>query len=345
MEKRSYTQLTPEQRYQIWALRKAGFNQSEIATELKVHKSTISRELKRNRGQRGYRPQQAQRLAQERQRKRAARPRILAATWVWVEEKLAQQWSPEQISGRLRHEQAEETAGPETAGPETAGVLGSVSHERIYQYIYADKKVGGTLHQHLRCQKKRRKRYGSGRSRRGQIAGRVCISQRPKIVEQRARPGDWEADTIVGKGHQQAIVSLCERLSRYTLLAKVEQASAPAVSTAIIEQMKPLAALVETITADNGKEFAHHQQVAVALEAEFYFAHPYSSWERGLNENTNGLVRQYCPKGSRFETLSQEEVEAIAHRLNHRPRKVLDYKTPFEVFSALQQKQIVALST
>jgi transposase, IS30 family len=340
MEKRSYTQLTPEQRYQIWALRKAGWNQSAIASELGVHKSTISRELKRNGGQRGYRPQQAQRLAQERQRKRAARPRIPAATWVWVDEKLAQQWSPEQISGRLRHEQAEETAGPETAG-----VPGSVSHERIYQHIYADKRAGGTLHQHLRCQKKRRKRYGSGRSRRGQIAGRVCISQRPKIVAQRARLGDWEADTIVGKGHQQAIVSLCERLSRYTLLAKVEHATAPAVGTAIIEQMKPLVALVETITADNGKEFAHHQEVAGALEAEFYFAHPYSSWERGLNENTNGLVRQYCPKGSRFENLSQEEVQAIAHRLNHRPRKVLDYQTPFEVFSALQQKQNVALTT
>ncbi len=337
MEKSSYTQLTQEQRYQIWALRKAGLNQSDIARELEVHKATISRALKRNHGQRGYRPAQAQRLAQERQQRRAARPRLPAATWQWVEEKLSQQWSPEQIAGRLRREQAvsEQAAG-------TTGVLSRVSHERIYQHIYAAQKAGGTLHLHLRSQKKRRKRYGGGGSRRGQIAGRVCISQRPEIVEQRGRLGDWEADSIVGKGHQQAILSLCERLSRYTLLHKVEQASASAVGAAVIEQMKPLADQVQTITADNGKEFAHHQQVAGALAAEFYFAHPYSSWERGLNENTNGLVRQYCPKGSSFENLSQERVQAIAARLNHRPRKVLDYQTPFEVFFALQN---VALTT
>ena len=217
-----------------------------------------------------------------------------------------------------------------------------MSHERIYQYIYADKRVGGALHTHLRSQKKRRKRYGSGRSRRGQIAGRVSISQRPALVERRERIGDWEGDTIVGKGHQQAIVSLTERFSRFTLLHKVERATAPAVSAAIRKQLEPWAAWVHTFTSDNGKEFAAHQEIAAALQADYYFAHPYASWERGLNENTNGLVRQYCPKKSDFSPLDQDAMQAIAHRLNHRPRKTLDYRTPFEVFF---QQSTVALTT
>ena len=334
METRSYQQLTQEQRYQIYAFKKAGWSQHATAEELQVHKSTISRELKRNRGQRGYRPQQAQRLAQERQQQRATRPRISAATWKLVEAKLKQQWSPEQIAGRLQREQVQQT--------ERARAYDCVSHERIYQYIYADKKAGGALHLHLRCQKQRRKRYGSGRSRRGQIAGRVSISQRPAIVERRERVGDWEGDTIVGKGHQQAIVSLTERLSRYTLLHKVEHATASAVGAAICEQLGPLAEWVHTFTSDNGKEFAAHQEIAAALQADYFFAHPYASWERGLNENTNGLVRQYCPKKSDFSHLDQDAMQAIAQRLNHRPRKTLDYRTPFEVFF---QQSTVALTT
>jgi len=310
-----YTQLTQEQRYQIYALRKAGFNQTVIAAELEVHKSTVTREIKRNTGQRGYRPQQAHQSALDRRRKRAAKPRINPALWPLVESKLRQEWSPQQIAGRLALESGS-----------------SISHERIYQYIYADKRNDGTLHQHLRCQKKRRKRYGSGRSRRGQIPLRRCISERPAIVEERVRRGDWEGDTIVGKGHQQAIVSLTERFSRFTLLQKVEHATAPAVSAAIIEQLKPLMALVLTLTTDNGKEFALHQKVAAALETDYFFAHPYASWERGLNENTNGLVRQYCPKKSDFSQLDQSHMQTIADTLNHRPRKSLNYRTPFEVF-------------
>ena len=320
-----YTQLTQGQRYQIHALKGVGFSQSRIADDLKVYKSTISRELRRNTGQRGYRPQQAQHLAVERRQERACRPRISPDLWREVEARLREQWSPQQIAGRLAFDQR-----------------GRVSHERIYQYIYADKRSGGDLHQHLRCQKQRRKRYGSGRQRRGQIPLRRCISERPDVVEQRVRIGDWEGDTIVGKGHRQAIVSLTERFSRFTLLHKVERATAPAVSAAIIEQLKPLAAWVFTLTTDNGKEFAWHQQIAATLQAEYYFAHPYASWERGLNENTNGLVRQYCPKKSDFSQLKREDIKAIAHRLNHRPRKILGYRTPFEVFF---QQQNVALET
>jgi len=319
-----YTQLTQEQRYHIWALKKAGFNQTDIAHQVGVHKSTISRELRRNTGQRGYRPKQAHSLATSRQQERARIPHITTATWEMVEDGLRQEWSPEQVSGWLwRQHQVR------------------VSHERIYQYVYDDKRTGGTLHTHLRCQKQRRKRYGS-RDRRGQLANRRSISERPAIVESRSRLGDWEADTIVGKGHQQAIVSLTERKSKLTLLAKVEQATAEAVETAMSRLLGPLAPRVHTITSDNGREFARHQQIAATLRADFYFAHPYASWERGLNENTNGLVRQYFPKGSDFTGITDAEVEAVMQRLNHRPRKTLDFQTPHQVFFQLTS---VALSS
>jgi IS30 family transposase len=320
----SYKQLTQEQRYHIWALKKAGFDQTQMAQEVGVHKSTISRELRRNSGQRGYRPKQAHIMATARQQARVSATRIAAETWTLVEQHLRQEWSPEQVSGWLRREHKLH-----------------LSHERIYQYVYADQWAGGTLYQHLRCQKQRRKRYGS-RDRRGQLANRRSISERPAIVDKRNRLGDWEADTIVGKGHQQAIVSLTERKSKLTLLAKVEHPTAEAVAEAMARLLEPLAPRVHTITSDNGREFARHQHLAAKLEADFYFAHPYASWERGLNENTNGLVRQYFPKGSDFTTITDEDVERVMQRLNHRPRKTLGFTTPHQVF---YQPSSVALTT
>ena len=229
-----YTQLTWEQRYQIYALMKAGFNQTQIASEIGVHKSTVSRECRRNRGQRGYRPKQAQELAVTRLCRRA-RPRI-AETWQQVTDLLSQQWSPAQISGRLTLERRP-----------------TVSHERIYQYIYADKHAGGTLHLNLRLQKQRRKRYGSY-SRRGQLPNRRSIDQRPAIVESKARRGDWEADTIIGQNHREAIVSLVDRKSKLTRLAKVTRNTAELVAHAMTTQLAKLT--VKTITSDNGREFA-----------------------------------------------------------------------------------------
>ncbi len=319
-----YKQLTQEQRYHIAALKKAGFSRTDIAQEIGVHKSTITRELRRNTGQRGYRPQQAHTMATTRQQNRARATHIAAETWALVETHLRQEWSPEQISGWLQCQHQ-----------------GGVSHERIYQYVYDDKRAGGTLHGHLRCQKQRRKRYGS-HDRRGQLANRRCISERPALVDSRTRLGDWEADTIVGKGHQQAIVSLTERKSKLTLLAKVEHATAEAVEAAIARLLLPLAPRVHTITSDNGREFAGHQHLAAKLEADFYFAHPYASWERGLNENTNGLVRQYFPKGSDFTAITEEAVEEVMQRLNHRPRKTLGFTTPHQVF---YEPSPVALTT
>jgi len=317
----NYQQLTQEQRYQIYALMKASFNHTQIASEISVHKATVSREVRRNRGGRGYRPQQAHELAVARQQFRV-KSRIQSETWQQVETLLSQQWSPEQISGRLALEHQP-----------------TVSHERIYQHIYADKQAGGTLHLNLRCQKVRRKRYGSY-DRRGQLPARTGIEKRPPVVDRKARLGDWEADTIIGRHRHQAIVSLVERKSKLTRLAKVARNTAELVGRAVTRQLQPLT--VKTITSDNGREFAHHQHIAAQLSAHFYFAHPYSSWERGLNENTNGLVRQYFPKKHDFATITDKHIGHVMQRLNNRPRKTLGYRTPNEVFF---KKPLVALTT
>ena len=319
----AYTQLTREQRYQIYILRKAGHSQNFIATEIGVHPATISRELQRGCGLRGYRPKQADDLAGVRKQKRY-RPRIAAMTWALIEQLLRQDWSPEQVSGWLAKEKHLQ-----------------VSHERIYQYIYADKARGGTLFKHLRCRKLRRKRYGSY-DRRGRLPNCRSIEERPKIVDQRKRIGDWEADTIIGQHHQQAILSLVERKSKLCLLKKVERNTAEAVEHAIEELLRPVAAKVYTITSDNGREFANHERVAKKLKANFYFAHPFAAWERGTNENTNGLVRQYFPKGSDFSKITERDIQQVTARLNNRPRKRLNYRTPQRVFF---KEQKIALTS
>ena len=308
-----YKQLTQEERYQISVLLKAGHDQSEIAMILSRNKSTISRELRRNTGLRGYRPKQAQRLTEER-RQAKVHYRITDTVWANVEQLLRQDWSPEQISLWLKAEKHI-----------------SISHEWIYQYILQDKYYDGDLYHHLRCQKQRRKRYGSY-NRRGQITDRVSIDDRPAIVEKRSRLGDWELDTIIGKNHQQAIVSLTERKSQFTLIHKVEQKTAQLVTQAIVKLLTPFSDKVITLTSDNGKEFAGHKTIADKLKAKFYFAHPYASWERGLNENTNGLIRQYFPKGSDFTNITQKEINQVMNKLNNRPRKCLGIKTPNQVF-------------
>jgi transposase, IS30 family len=317
----NYTQLTQEQRYQISALLKMGHNRTEIATVIGTHKSTVSRELSRNQGQRGYRPKQAHRMALHRRGR--SRKRISAETWELIETKLRLDWSPEQVSGWLiRHHAIQ------------------VSHEWIYQHILADKRAGGDLHRHLRCQKKRRKRYGSY-DRRGKMPNRVSIEERPAVVEERTRIGDWEVDTIIGKRHRHAIVTLTERKSRLNLLAKVDQRTADQVGNAMIAVLQEVADRVHTLTADNGKEFADHERIAHALQADFFFAHPYAAWERGANENMNGLIRQYIPKTQDFATVTHADLMWIMNRLNHRPRKCLDFQSPFEVFF----EQSVALTS
>lgn len=317
----NYRQLAREQRYQINVLRRAGHNQTHIAALIGCHKSTISRELRRNRGQKGYRHHQADEMAYDRQCE-AYRSRIAWQTWQEVERLLRQDWSPDQISGHLKRAKQP-----------------SVSHEWIYLYVYADKRRGGTLHRHLRSQKKQRKRY-SGYIRRGQIPNRTSIDKRPQIVASKGRFGDWEVDTIVGARHKGGILSAVERKSKLTRLRKLTTKGAAEMKDNTIELLAPLAAKVHTITVDNGKEFCEHELIAAGLQARIYFAHPYASWERGLNENTNGLVRQYFPKKYQFSRISDSDLQRVENLLNNRPRKTLGYRTPNEVFF---KQQSVAL--
>lgn len=312
----SYTQLTEVKRYQIYTLLKNDFTQKEIAKEISVSPSTISREIARNTGGRGYRPKQANEKALTR-RKSAEKSRSMTTGMKkLITDYLLQEWSPEQISGYLKN-QGEEC----------------VSHETIYQFILADKKQGGVLYKQLRhLGKKRKKRYGSV-DRRGQIKDRVSIDERPKSIDKRERIGDWEIDLVIGKGHKGAVVTIVDRLSLMTLIAKVDSKHANLVTEATIALLSDYKHNgAHTITADNGKEFSCHKQISQALGVDFYFAHPYSSWERGTNENTNGLIRQYLPKGCEFKSVNDETCRFVMDRLNNRPRKCLGYRTPKQVF-------------
>lgn len=325
-----YNHLTEEERYQIDDLRREGFNQKQIAKKIRRSPSTLSRELHRNEGERGWRPRQAQLKAQERLVVRGTNNarKISEDAWRYAEKHLTEdQWSPQQISGRA----------------ELDGIEG-ISHETIYQRILEDKNAGGNLYTHLRCKKKRKKRYGSARSTRGAIPNRVDIDQRPAIVDSRKRTGDWEGDTIIGSHDGGAVIaSMVERKSRYTVLAKAKNKTTPAVIASINQHMLPIADLVHTITLDNGKEFSLHGAMSSMLDADVYFAKPYHSWERGLNENTNGLVRQYFPKKVPFDNITHHDLQRVVRKLNNRPRKCLGYKTPFEVFSKSCAKKGIAL--
>lgn len=320
-----YTHLTREQRYQIYVLKKTGHIQSEIAKVIGVSESTISRELSRNKGLRGYRPKQAHEKSIERQHNKVS-TRIPQHTWITVKRLIQEEWSPEQISGWLK------------INDNT-----SISHESIYQYILRDKEDGGDLYLHLRCKRKRKKRYGSNPRNRGLIPNRVSIEDRPAIVDEKSRYGDWELDTIIGKNHKQAIVTITERKSKLTLIRKVKRKTADLVEKAVIDLLKPIKELVYTITADNGKEFTNHSSISKTLKADVYFAHPYASWERGLNENSNGLIRQYFPKQMMFKDITDADEKMVMSKLNNRPRKTLDFKTPNQVLFNINPE--VALGT
>ncbi len=244
-----------------------------------------------------------------------------------VERLLALWWSPEQIAWRLWVEQ------------EVA-----ISHEWIYRYVWADKRAGGSLHRHLRCQKRRRKRYGAA-SRRGRIPDRVSIDQRPAIVGKRRRLGDWEGDTVIGRAHRGALLTLVERKSRYSVIAPLANKRADLTRRTIAECLVPYTDKVHTLTFDNGREFTDHLGVSADLKTRVFFARPYASWERGANENTNGLVRQYHPKCEHLDGLTREDTQAVMDALNHRPRKALGFRTPHEVFFNTQTTLTVALES
>ena len=320
----AYKQLTPEKRYGLKAYMQAGFSIPQISKELMVHKTTLYREVRRNTGRRGYRPKQANMKALERRHCSQKASRLTNDLIVRIVYLLRLDLSPEQISGYLKKNHNI-----------------NISHETIYQYVLSDKANGGDLYKHLRhSSKKRRKRYGSN-DKRGQIPNRVSIDERPEIVDSKERIGDWETDTVIGKKHKGALVTAVERKTRFTCIRFVPNKQADVVAKALVDILRPYKKNVLTITNDNGKEFSHHEKIAKALKANVYFAHPYHSWERGLNENTNGLIRQYFPKNYLFKNITEKDVIHVQNRLNMRPRKSLNFKTPNEEFLNMK----VALET
>lgn len=321
----NYKQLTENERYQIYALLKAGHNQKQVSTILGRNPSTICRELKRNKGLRGYRPAQAHRLFKARQSEAIKAIKVTDEIWCWIVTLIQQELSPQQVVDYLkRHKNI------------------SLHHETIYQLIYLEKAHGGELYQKLRIARKtHRKRYGHY-DQRGRIKNRVSIDDRPGIVDAKERIGDWEGDTIMGKGRKSALLTMVERKTLYTVIVRLSGKHADLLAAAAVKHMKSIRESVSTITFDNGLEFASHETIAKGLNADIYFAHPYASWERGINENTNGLIRQYFPKGTDFNKVTDKQIQHVMDRLNNRPRKTRGCQSPNELFNGLQVDLLAA---
>jgi IS30 family transposase len=300
------------------ALRRQGLNQAEIARSLGRHRSTVCREVRRNstRADGHYRAFTAQEHTNGRRSRSRRNGHFTAEDLAVVNELLCRQWSPEQVAGYLRRQ----------------GLL-SISHETIYRHVWRDKREGGALYTHLRgARKRRRKRYGAYDSR-GRLAGKRMISERPAEVESRGRVGHWEADTVAGAGSKDCVVTLVERKTGLVLIGKLQDRTARSLSRRAVSLMRRRGTRFETVTADNGTEFHDYKRIEGRTGAAFYFARPYHLWERGSNENANGLIRQYLPKGASMAGLSQHQCNAIAGKLNTRPRKRLGFKTPLECFN------------
>ncbi|MCB9963737.1 MAG: IS30 family transposase [Rhodospirillales bacterium] len=314
---KDYTHLTAEERCQIYGLLQSGLSKTTIAKELGRHRTTIKREIERNACPDGYHFAGAQSKSAGRRQGASARPWKMNADLIArIEEKLALQWSSVQIAGRLAKEH---------------GI--KISPERIYQHIRADRKAGGALYKNLRHGGKRYKRRVGRTAGAWLIPNRVDIDHRPAVVDEKSRIGDWELDTVIGARQEGVIASMVERVSKYVMFAKTPGKTARDVGAALKKRLMPHKDKVLTLTADNGGEFAGHRNVAMNLEAAFFFAKPYHSWERGLNEHTNGLLRQYLPKGMSLANVTHEELDKIERLLNNRPRKALGFNTPQEIFS------------
>jgi IS30 family transposase len=323
--------LTLEQRYEIAALQQAGNSVSRIAEQIGKDRSTIYREIKRNADARSgqYKAELAQRKTQQRHKDKPKIIHLTAAVEATILYYLTQEYSPEQIKGRCEREGK-----------------AMVSIERIYQYIWADKRKKGQLYKYLRTKGKKYAKRGHLKGARGQIANRISIDERPKIVDRKERFGDLEIDLIIGKGHQQALLTINDRATGLLFMDKVLTKRAEEIQAKTIELLQDWIPLIKTMTSDNGKEFARHERIAQALNIDFYFAHPYHSWERGANENLNGLVRQYFPKHMDFTSIDQTQIEQVLDRLNNRPRKRFGFLSPNEMLKhKLEQQPTVAFMT
>jgi IS30 family transposase len=313
-----YHQITFAERYTVGALRQRGLTAAAIARVVGRHRSTIGREVRRNGTPRDgwYRPQLADWYARGRRSRSRRNQRFTGADWAQVQELLREDWSPEQVAGWLgRHQEL------------------AISHETIYRFVWADKCAGGTLYQHLRgARKQRRKRYGRYDSR-GRLAGKRLITERPAVVDARTELGHWEGDTMLGAGQAGAcVLSLVERKSGYLLLGQLRQRVSAAVNARARQLITAQPHPVRTITVDNGTEFHEYAKLERSTGTRFYFATPHHAWERGTNENTNGLIRQYLPKRQSLAHLTQHDCNRIAAKLNRRPRKRLGYRTPEECY-------------
>ena len=322
--------ITTQQRYTISCMLNQGFNQTQIADAIGKDKSVVSREISRNKDQRSglYRDDLANRKYAKRQKEKPKHKRFTTEMKQYIEGLLALDYSPEQITG-LSKKQA----------------IPCVSTERIYQHVWEDKKMKGELFTHLRRKGRKYRKRGSSKDSRGIITGRVSIDQRPKIVDHRSRFGDLEADLIIGKNHNQAIVTVNDRASGMLKMQKVPSKEAAVVAKAINQMLEEWMPFTHTITSDNGKEFAAHHLISENLNIDYYFAHPYHSWERGSNENLYGLIRQYLPKKTDFTQITDQEINNIEIKLNNRPRKRFNYETPIFVMNQLLFNQKVAFIT
>jgi IS30 family transposase len=319
----SYTHLTEQERYVISHLSVARFSLREIGRRINRSHTTVSRELKRAKARHPWtiywydwaQPLAVERTCKARHYRRQKNLRLVR----YVETRLNKQWSPEEISHRLRIDYPTD-------------VSMRISHETIYRWIYLDASVEGELYRNLRRRHKKRrrqKRYGTGR----RFADRKCITQRPGVVETRERYGDWEGDTIEGKRSSGYIATMVERKSRFLLATKLENKKAATLTTESVRAFGSIPRKMrKTLTVDNGLEFAQFKSYEDKTGLEIYFAKPYAAWQRGANENTNGLLRQYFPKGSDFKKVTEENVQQAVKRLNNRPRKCLNYQTPHEMF-------------
>jgi transposase, IS30 family len=312
---RTYRQVTTEERYIISHLRSQGKGQAEIAREVGRDRSTIWREFRRNSSDEGvYRPSKAVEKTHGRRVRSRKKPQFTEEQFALVERLLLKKWSPDQISKELR----------------INGQL-SISYETIYRYIWKDKILGGELHKSLRqSTKKRRKRYGAYDSR-GIMAGKRSIDERPRSAENRSRKGHYEIDTMMGRGSKHCVLTMVDRKTGYVIIRKLGSRTTEEVNAQLLKTIECEKIKVRTITADNGTEFHQFRQVEQQTPVRFYFARPYHSWERGTNENTNGLIRQYLPKTMPMTGLTQSACDEIANELNERPRKRYGYKTPNEL--------------
>lgn len=313
-----YRQITSGERYAIAALRKQKLSTRAIAAQIGRSPATVSRELRRNLStQARYSPDKAHSYAVARRRRSRRNSHFSPDEWILVEHLVALDWSPEQVAGWLG----------------LHGLL-SISYETIYLRVWRDKRAGGDLWTHMRqATKRRRKRYRSHDSR-GRVAGKRHISERPPEVETRQVQGHWEIDSIMGDDHgRHSALTVVERKTGYLQMGKLVHHRAADATARTIEIIERQPERFKTITADNGTEFHGYKLVEEATGVEFYFATPHHSWERGTNENTNGLIRQYLPKRTSMARVTQDDLDAIAHKLNARPRKRLGFRTPEECYA------------